>query len=397
MLNPGSSIRRLVCVVALLCSGLTGVCAAGGPISDSGSSDNRRVAVCATDDGDRLVAVWDGLVDGGRRILLRERLRGVWFPVEIVDAEPSSDNRSPALALDGSGNTHVAWLSAGPGGKRRVSVALRDASGTILQRGTPAGIDDGEAGAAPSVRLDEGDRPWIAWESGNGAEVVVKVARPASDGGFQVDSPTSGASGRNWYPELMLDDTAVVAWYAEQADGFHLRAARTDADGVWAALDVAGLTAIPAERLPHLAKRADGNMTACWIEDNGRADRVLLAVQGGGEAKAAGQDIDPAGWTDGGVARESLARFTQGDGVALAWTEKPLEATGGWAIKVAMGSRAPFRSGGVTVAKSVDGFYDHPAVTGAGGGRGLFVAWRSCAEAGGDGRIYGKDVALGVM
>lgn len=351
------------------------------------STDNQRPAVASSEDGRTLICVWDGVVDGARRILMRESVDGVWLPERIVDAEPLAENRAPAVALDSAGTVHIAWLGQ-VRGRDRVFYAVL-AAGQLVNWGP---LDGGEGPddncGKITLRLDSAGNPWIAWEAGRGTRVTIRCAR-MTNGLFQTDNLTPGATNQNWFPELFFTPDPIVTWYADQIPEFALRASRFDSESeTWQPVALSGLDHLPKNSLPQLLRRPSGAFLACWIEDitlegAPRTDYVLIGEQGDGpESVPRPADFETTG------TKESLARALAGDRLVLAWCSKSL--TDGWQIHLASGTQLPLPEKAIITDGARSGYYDHPALAVLPGG--CAVVWHSSEGDGGSGKIFYRRV-----
>lgn len=356
---------------------------AEAPVSLSArSTDNQHPVVASSPDGHRVVAAWDGLVAESRRIFIRESVDGVWLPERIVDSEPLARNHSPAVAVDDSGNIHVAWLGRA-GEDFRVFYASgiggHFVSWGVLDGGEAAGENCGKL----VLKLDATGSPWLAWESGRDTRFSIRVARLVN-GRFVVRNLTPNAQNQNWFPELLLGESPMVAWYADKIPECEVQAARLDpASGEWEPVKLDGLEHLPKDALPQLVQWPGRKLTACWIEEisepgSTRTDYVLLAGQ------SADPDMTPRpiDYETTGT-KESLTRSIAAGRLVVAWCSKSFDE--GWQIYVAAGEQAPFGMKARLSDGDRSGYYDSPSVAGLPDG--VAAVWHSSESFGGDGRV----------
>lgn len=346
------------------------------------SALNRRPALGASADGRRVCVVWDGVLEGNRRIFFKERLDGQWLPEVIIDTEPTADNNSPVVAIDSAGDPYVVWL-AKVGERHRVFCAFRTA-GQFVNAGCISREDPEENCEAATVKVDEHGRPWIAWQAGSGSAYTIRCATQADDGDFRVWSLCAAGQNYNLYPEVFFSPEPIVVWYAAESSNFVLSGRRFDAtQQVWQPYTVEDLDAMPANRLPHLIKSASGSLAGMWYDEVDFADRVFLGVQAK-ETKGAGGVVDHLPQ----ATNQCVSGGVSGGELALTWcSDSP---SSGSQVYLAHGSTLPFSAEQLVSNGEKSGYYGAPRL--AGTPSGACIVWEADAEQGGTGSIYCADV-----
>jgi hypothetical protein len=353
-----------------------------GPIQaiSSRGTESQRPAIAASSDGRRVAIAWDTVIDGARRVVVRENIVGEWLPEIIVDAEPTGDNHAASVAVDDAGNLHVAWL-ARVDESFHVQYANRVATSWLR---FPA-ISGGRAldCEAVTVRLDPQGRPWIAWQTGAGSEYHVQVARLDDATGEFIVGTVSSETSLNLYPEIFFVPEPVVAWYGARDSQFSLMAVR-GAAGEWIPYSFEHFSELPVNRLPYLFRTADGQFLATWYDEVDFADRVFLGMQDP-VTLGAGTIIDHA--------PEAINHFVSGvasgrELIAVWCSETEIE---GSQVFLSRGTSPPFAED-LLMSDGAKLYYALPRAAALPGG--AVAVWQSSASEGGNGQIYVRMVAF---
>lgn len=241
-----------------------------------------------------------------------------------LNASPAASALHPALAAF-SGRLYAAWQESA-GGRRRVRVAVRGASGAWVRvDGTGLAVDPARDAVAPVLAV-HGGRLYLAWHEDNGAARRVRAAVYGGDDAAPAWSLVDGAGpggvggepGRHaLFPVLASGGGALhAAWYELTPAGRQVRVAAYDGDA-WSFVDGGGLAAVGAEgAFPRLAA-AGGRLYAAWQSVEGGARRVRAAALESGAWSPVGSALleDPAR----SAAFPDLAPY--GTGLALSWQE----------------------------------------------------------------------------
>jgi len=272
------------------------------------STDNRNPVAAYSPDGHQLFVVWDGLMDGNRRILLRERIAGEWLEPVIVDNNPAGSNVFPSVSIDSNGTPHVAWITTYQG-KRRPAYARRLArsNNSWHHQSIPLPKDSTVAGNCESVnlQLDGNDQPWISWQYGFGSVCGIAVSHFNGDGDIVSSELSPGANTLNLEPSLFFAPEPTVYWYVAQADQFYLVGSHFDAvSREWQISPPEDLDNLPADSLPDLFRTSEGPLAAIWYDrlENSEgagsvSDHIYLGIQDP-ETKGRGEVIDQQSGSD---------------------------------------------------------------------------------------------------
>lgn len=296
--------NALMAFVAAVCCGGFFVTSSSGfaqDFSDLTVSDVEQVSLLSTDnrnprmdymaEGARLAVVWDGIVSGQRRILLRERSGGVWLDPVIVDSQPAGNNASADVKFDAAGNLHVVWIADTVNGQRQPIYGrrlLRESNSWYSQPiPFPEGIDKSRFSADYiSLKISPDNQPWAIWQYGYGNLVNIACTRFGDSGLLVTDELTPGATGYNISPELFFRPQPVAYWYTSEMDQFYL--IRSEFLGVngWAIKTPENLEELPTNSLPHLFRMSDTALGAAWydrapgqVPDDADTETVYLGTQ----------------------------------------------------------------------------------------------------------------------
>ncbi len=206
-----------------------------------------------------------------------------YLPEEIL-SEAGGNAGAHQLAVDGSGRTTIVW-------QRYDGANFRVQSVRLASDGTPGAVRTlSPAGASaenPAIAIDGSDRTTIAWRQGEGAGTRIKALRLASDGSPGSAQSLSAADEDAFGPAVAIDssDRATIVWRQEDGTGTRIQSARLAADG----------TPDPVQTLseeteaafdPALAVDGSDRATIVWSGHDGseyRVRSVRLAADGAPE------------------------------------------------------------------------------------------------------------------
>ena len=351
------------------------------------SRDNRSVALAAGRAGESLFAVWDGMVEGQRRIIFRERLGGEWLPEILLDPEPAAQPNSASVATDANGNPWVAWRGRVEGRFQPV-VATRIGSRWIRWLPTEGTLwARGDAEEVTIATTDSG-LPCVAWQEAIGAGYRIRAAWLETETGQWIVSELSGATeGFGLYPAIVLTSaTASVVWYRAEGADFTLveRPIGPGAADIPWATPVPGFDALPANRFPTILRDSTGRLAGLWYDEIGNADRVLLGLQGPPEyGRGLVMDRRPDAEN-----REVAGAALRERRLIVAWVAESPDS--GTEIMAATGVEAPLMQ--IRVSDGEKDWFARPTAAPLEGG--AAVAWESSAEFGGSGDILFREIRL---
>lgn len=335
------------------------------------SFDNKNPAVAFSPDGNQLFIAWDALVEGNRRVLLRERVAGEWLPPVIVDSNPIGNNTLPSITVDKSGAPHIAWIST-VNGNRVPMYARRIArsSNQWFMNQVPFPEESTVKGSSDFVnlQLDQEGQPWIVWQYGYGNVYSIACTRHTDTGEFKTTELTPGASTHNLYPELFFMPHPTVYWYLAQSDQFFLIGSSYDQEsGQWEVSLPENLENLPADNLPDLFRTASGHLGAIWYDrqELNNSDRIFLGLQNE-ETRGRGEVVD----NQPGAGNHSVAGTAQHGQILTAWVSETYE--GGTRIILGSGN-SPKDMVSAQISESTQGISSNPKVAGAAGK--VAVAW----------------------
>jgi hypothetical protein len=329
------------------------------------SFDNRNPAIAYSADGARLFVVWDGLVQGNRRIILREQVEGEWLPPVIVDSNPAGNNSLPSIGVDKAGIPHVAWISS-INGKRSPMYARRLTRfpNEWFSQPVPFPGESTVKGSSDFVnlQLSTDGQPWIVWQYGYGNVYSIACTRYNDSGELQSTELTPGASTHNLYPELFFMPEPTVYWYLAQSDQFFLIGASFDSNtNRWEVSLPENLENLPADNLPDLFKTASGPLGAIWYDrqQSGTSDRIFLGLQDP-ETRGGGEVIDE----QPGAGNHSVAGTAATEDFVTAWISETYE--GGAHTFLGFGD-SPGSISSIQLSESDQGISSNPKVAGSDG------------------------------
>lgn len=335
----------------------------GGSGAGTGVSNNATYSLqpsLALDSNDDPVLAWsDGSSStAGRNIYLRRWDGTNWIELASSGSGVGLSNcgvacRHPSLAIDGSDNPTVAWLSwnfsygRGVFVRRWSGTSWDELAGSASGPGGLCDFCDGTSDYAdqPSLRIDSADHPIVTWSAyDTGGVTSYRVYLKKFDGTSWTELAGSASAGINTragyarYPSLVLgaSDRPMVAWawsYSGAGWGpFYGIMLRAWSGSAW--------------------QEIGGSETGGGISNNvGASNAPTLALDSGGLPAVAWLDGISENYNSEGF----LRRF---DGAT--WNEIYVAHSGGGISDTATASRAP------TLAASANGA--------------LFVAWEEQIE-----------------
>jgi hypothetical protein len=383
--NARRALFAAVSVFALANAALGQLRSDHGEVLSGASVSNSHPAVGADDSGQLVAVVWDGLLDGARRIFLREKVAGEWLAEQVIDNAPLADNSSPVLDVDAAGTVHIAWL-ARVNGKLRVFYAFRTRSGnSVLWGAVNPDEPAGNSCDAVYLRADDEGRPWIAWQSGNASSYSISVAHLDPDEGqFRIDTLSTPLGAFNLFPQVFFQPEPMVVWYSASTSDFTLVGQRFEPEaGEWLPFAPAQLERMPGNKLPLLMDHADGTISGLWLEEVAFVDRVHLGQQGV-ETNGQGIVIDqrPA------ALNEQLSGAAGSERVLATWCSD--DGTSGAQVYLAHGSELPFDE--LLVSDGEKRQYANPRLAALPGG--AAVVYESAPINGDSGHIWYRDIAF---
>lgn len=271
------------------------------------ATENSNPAAAYTRDGSTLYVVWDGLIAGHRRILLRERINNHWLETVIVDNNPSGNNSGPSISIDNIGTPHIAWIQQSD--ERKQPVYARRLSrfpNKWHYHQVPALADSTVKGNCDyvDIQLDEAQHPWLVWQYSYGSVYSIACSYYSDQGALVTTEITPGATGHNLEPKLFFSPEPTIYWYVAQSDQFFLLASKyTSAKNEWVLSPPDDLTNLPGDNLPELFAYSDVGLAAIWYEhatpqqSTPQADQVLLGIQNA-ETEGRGEVIHSESGTD---------------------------------------------------------------------------------------------------
>ncbi len=238
------------------------------------TGDQRDPAV-AMDPSGSFTVTWesdgqDGSAEGiyGQRFTAGGNYLGSEFRVNTYT---TSDQRTPAVAVDASGDVVVAWSSDGQDGSLWGVHAQR----YMMSDSLAYQVNTFQSGSLfePDIAMDSTGNAVIVWQSGgqDGFEQGVFGQRFAADGTalggeFQVNTFTQSDQG-NPSVAMDMDGDFVVVWQSSFQDGseYGIYGQRYDANGTAQGNEFRiNTTTNMDQRNPSVAIDADGNFVVVW-------------------------------------------------------------------------------------------------------------------------------------
>ncbi len=171
-----------------------------------------------------LYVVWEEYFDGSNEVYFRKGTIGgaTWSASQQVIFTPGNSS-VPALAVDFSGNLHLAWMDDTPGDIEIYYRKSTDSgvSWTIAQRLTwTTGYSD-----SPGLSVDSSGNPYVVWEDdASGKEEI--YCRKSADGGvtWAASQRLTWNAGYSIGPAIAVDSSGIphVLWWDDTPGNFEI-------------------------------------------------------------------------------------------------------------------------------------------------------------------------------
>jgi hypothetical protein len=246
-------------------------------------------------------------------------------PLSAHDGD--GDAYYPSLALDGNGNPTVAWEEFGES-VWDIPVWRWDGSGWSPLGGGPLSANEGNTDAEkPSLALDASGDPVVAWHEDDGTTRNIHVHQWDGSVWNPVGSGLLSANGGNtnaFSPSLKLDDhdRPVVAWHEDDGTVYNVHVQRWDGSA-WSPVGGGLLSRNGAGTdagSPSLALDGSGNPVVAWHEHDGTTYNIYVQRWDGSAWIPLGSALSATSGITAAL-RASLALAESGDPL-VAWQER---------------------------------------------------------------------------
>ncbi|MBN2152280.1 MAG: hypothetical protein JW839_12590, partial [Candidatus Lokiarchaeota archaeon] len=206
-------------------------------VSSAGSTNDSFDPSLAVDVSGNVHVAWWELTGLNVDVLYRRwnATSGSWSTTEVVSTENTNDSYSPTLALDGAGNAHVAWtLFDFYLGEMNIYYKRWNATTnawTVAEEVTT----ETSFCETPSLTVDGGGNVHVAWQdhinyggSGTDLDIFYKRWNPTTDTWTTTEVVSTQSTSASIFPTLAADVSGNVhaAWY----DSTDYSSAGTDYD-----------------------------------------------------------------------------------------------------------------------------------------------------------------------
>ncbi len=236
--------------------------------NQTGVSYDPSLVVDAT--GDVHVA-WQGWSGGDYEIIYRrwDATSGVWGTTVAI-SDNTAVSHSPSLAVDETGDVHVAWMDWSVGGW---DILYRRWNATSGVWGTTENVSENEdVSGEPSLAVDVEGNVHVAWRdvsnyagSGTDADIFYRCWNVTS-GAWGTTEVLSENAGDSMHPSLAVDDAGNVhvAWMDYSVGGCDILYRRWNATwGVWSTTEDVSENPGYSEN-PSLVVDSAGNLHVAW-------------------------------------------------------------------------------------------------------------------------------------
>ncbi|MFX0098301.1 MAG: PKD domain-containing protein, partial [Candidatus Hodarchaeota archaeon] len=210
---------------------------------------------------------------------------GSWMATEVVSTESTGDSRSPSIAVDGSGNVHVAWYDYtnynGSGTDQDIFYKRWNATAVNWTATEVVSTESTGGSSFPSIAVDGSGNVHVAWQdwtnySGSGTDQDIFYKRwDFTAGSWTVTEVVSIESmGDSYAPSIAVDGpgNVHVAWN----DYTNYSGSGTDRDvfykcwnttaGSWMATEVVSTESTGDCSIPSIAVDGPGKVHVAWSD-----------------------------------------------------------------------------------------------------------------------------------
>ncbi len=291
--------------------------------------DAQRNPAIASDSSGNFVVTWfgSGFGDGVGIHAQRYNSQGIAQGAEIsVNSFTTSNQLSPAIAMDASGNFVIAWYGQGSGDSIGIFARRFDSNGTPLANEFRANSYTTGFQLNPSVAVDNVGNFVITWQSQaqDGNSYGVYAQRYNSSGvsqgiEFRVNTVTSGNQS-NPYVSMSNSGNFVIAWSgAGSTDTYGVYAKRYNSSGTLQGQEfLVNTNTTDIQTNPAIATDSSGNFVITWYGRNNLDPIGITAQRFNSSGVSQGSEIVVNTKTTGNQIVPSISMDSLGDFV-ISW------------------------------------------------------------------------------
>jgi hypothetical protein len=264
------------------------------PLDLSTAGQNAFNPQMAVDAGGNAVMVW--VQSDGANDRVTTRRRSAWGALSGIQTLSAAGRNAyaPALAVDPTGNSVIAWLRF-DGTNTRVQAVRRSASGALsaVKTLSAAGQDTVEP---VSVGVDDNGNAVIAWSRYDGSVNRIQAVRWGADGSIGSVQTLSASGADALEPAVAVDPdgNAVVVWSRSDGANSRIQAIRRAAGGNLSSVKNLSTSGRDAHA-PRVGIDAQGSAIVAWLRSDGSNDRVQVRRRSRGGTLTAVQNLSAAG------------------------------------------------------------------------------------------------------
>jgi len=247
--------------------------------SATGSNHQYKPQIAVDSSGDSHLT-WEGNDGTVQQIYYADNTSGSWSaPVQITSAAVDDDQKNPQIAVDSSGDSHLTWYGYNPTTNAYQIWYVDNTSGSwpVPTQITSANVGNDQK--SPQIAMDlSGDShlTWYGYHPTTGAPYQIWYADNTS--GSWVTTPITGAGSDQVDPQIALDsdDNSHLTWYGD--DGTAQQIYYADNTSGWSTTPITTIV-VPGDdqRSPQIALDLDDNSHLTWYGDDGTAQQIYYA------------------------------------------------------------------------------------------------------------------------
>jgi len=209
-----------------------------------------------------------------------------WNTTQVVSTESTGNSYNPTIAVDGSGNVHVAWEDrtdyAGAGTDYDIFYKFWNASTDTWNTTQVVSTESTAASFDPTIAADGSGNVHVAWQdptdyggSGTDSDIFYKFWNASTDTWNATQVVSTESTGDTFNPTIAADGSGNVhvAWY----DPTDYGGSGTDSDifykfwnastDTWNATQVVSTESTGSSQNPDIAVDGSGNVHVAWHDN----------------------------------------------------------------------------------------------------------------------------------
>jgi len=294
------------------------------------TSEDSRTPAIAIDSSGNLHLVWADHTPGNYEIYYKKGTDGgaTWTSSQRL-SWASGSSYSPAIAVDSYGRVHVVWADHRYGNSEIYYKKSVDGGGTW----TPSQRLTLTSGSSriPSIAVDSFDNLYFVFtdETPGNAEIYYKKS---TDGGatWTTAQRLTVTPGESWAPDIAIDssDNLHIVWRDDTPGNREIYYKKgTDGGTTWTTSQRLSVTPGDSQEEPAIAIDSSGNLHVVWYDSTpGNFEIYYKKSADGGTTWTADQRLTE----NSGESRDPTIAIDSSNNIYIVWSDHPFAPMGPW-------------------------------------------------------------------